>query len=187
MATEHEHEWVVFSTALQEGWLMLQCVTCGAEGTIDDPTTQEWSRAYYAPARPYRWLDASRVTVRPRDFTSFYVVPRQTGANCGADCPYRQEVGDYERVPAEIIRPCRKLSDDEQRELAKWASFVTGTDLCSTFFPLFLEGYQADTGNEHSGAVRHIAKSIGAIHRKGLHFRPAIVAFVLREFARVNA
>jgi hypothetical protein len=25
----HAHEWVVFSTALHEGWLMLQCVDWG--------------------------------------------------------------------------------------------------------------------------------------------------------------
>src|SRR3954447_16654748 len=26
------HEWVVYSTAMQEGWLMVQCVECGAMG-----------------------------------------------------------------------------------------------------------------------------------------------------------
>ncbi len=59
-----EHEWVVFSTALEEGCLMLQCVKCGAMGSVDDPSKEEWSEAYHAPASPYRWQDAARVRVR---------------------------------------------------------------------------------------------------------------------------
>ena len=187
MTREHDHEWVVFSTTLQEGRLMLQCVICGIEGTIDDPTREEWRRAFHAPSAPYRWGNASRVTVRRSNSATFFVVPRQSGANCEFDCPHRQEVGEYERVPAEIISPFRTLSNEEQRELTKLAKFVQNTDLCSTLFPTFIEGCQADTGHEPSGAVRHIAERIGAIHRKGLHFRPAIVAFVLREFARINS
>jgi hypothetical protein len=187
MSGEHQHEWVVFSTALQEGWLMLQCEICGSQGTVDDPTREEWRRAYHAPSAPYRWVDDSRVTVRRSSSAAFFVVPRQPGANCSSDCPHRQEVGNYERVPAGIIRPFRTLSDEERRELAELADFVQNTDLCSTLLPAFLEGSQADTGHEPSGAVRHIAEGIGAIHRKGLHFRPAIVAFVLREFARISS
>ena len=34
------HSWVVFSTALEEGWLMLQCTKCGLHGTVDDPTLE---------------------------------------------------------------------------------------------------------------------------------------------------
>jgi hypothetical protein len=32
------HEWVVFSTALEEGWLMLQCVECGMHARVEDVT-----------------------------------------------------------------------------------------------------------------------------------------------------
>jgi hypothetical protein len=113
-------------------------------------------------------------------------VPRQAGANCGADCPRRQEVGDYERAPAEIIRPYRELSDHERRELAEWADFVQDRDMCSLVFPAYLEGYQAYARQEAPEAVRYVARRIAAVDRKGLHFRPAIVAFVLREFVRVN-
>jgi hypothetical protein len=35
-----QHEWVVFSTALAEGWLMLQCVNCGQPGTVGHPSDQ---------------------------------------------------------------------------------------------------------------------------------------------------
>lgn len=60
----HEHHWVVFSTALQEVCLMLECAECGAFGTVDDPTKEEWSAAFSAPEEPYRWHDEARVTVR---------------------------------------------------------------------------------------------------------------------------
>jgi hypothetical protein len=62
--TQHVHEWVVFSTALKERALLVQCVDCGAIGTVDDPTREEWSEAFHAPERPYRWHDESRVTLR---------------------------------------------------------------------------------------------------------------------------
>jgi hypothetical protein len=59
------HHWVVFSTALQEGWLMLQCTGCGLHGAVEDPTLEEWSRAYNAPSAPYPWTDEARVTLHP--------------------------------------------------------------------------------------------------------------------------
>ena len=60
-----QHSWVVFSTALEEGWLMVQCTKCGLHGTVDDPTMEEWSRAYHAPSAPYPWTEESRITLHP--------------------------------------------------------------------------------------------------------------------------
>lgn len=57
----HAHEWVVFRTALQERLLMLRCVECGAMATVNDPTKDEWSEAFHAPSRPYKWTDEARV------------------------------------------------------------------------------------------------------------------------------
>lgn len=31
-----DHKWAVFSTALADGWLMVQCVTCGAHGSVEE-------------------------------------------------------------------------------------------------------------------------------------------------------
>ncbi len=59
-----EHEWIVFSTALAEVRIMVQCVECGAHGTVDDPTKDEWADAFHAPSQPYLWDDNSRVTIR---------------------------------------------------------------------------------------------------------------------------
>jgi hypothetical protein len=67
----HEHEWVVFSTALATVSLMVQCVGCGAWGTVDDPSEEEWSAAFHAPSRPYRWGEGSRV--RERGYGPLYV------------------------------------------------------------------------------------------------------------------
>jgi len=58
------HEWVVFSTALQDVCLLVECVKCGLFGTVDDPTEEEWSEAFDAAENPYLWTDQSRVTVR---------------------------------------------------------------------------------------------------------------------------
>jgi hypothetical protein len=65
ISTCKKHQWAVFSTALKERALMLQCVGCGEFGTVDDPSLDEWKRAFHAPANPYPWADESRVTVRP--------------------------------------------------------------------------------------------------------------------------
>src|SRR5579884_2769794 len=59
-----EHEWVVFSTALQEVCLLVQCAECTALGIVPDPSRDEWAKAFYAPQRPYRWHDSSRVVVK---------------------------------------------------------------------------------------------------------------------------
>lgn len=59
-----DHEWVVFSTAIGTGELMLECVECGAFGTVADATRAEWRRAYFAPSSPYKWSDNDRVILR---------------------------------------------------------------------------------------------------------------------------
>ena len=106
----HAHEWVVFSTALAEGWLMLQCVECLARATIDDPTEEEWAEAFHAPSRPYRWTDETRVHFRTEPPCPLYVVRTQKNAPV-CKCPSRQEPREYDRFPAEIIVPGEKLMD----------------------------------------------------------------------------
>lgn len=54
-----EHEWIVFSTCLGTIEIMCECVRCGAFGVVPDSTTNEWSEAFYAPSRPYRWTSVS--------------------------------------------------------------------------------------------------------------------------------
>jgi hypothetical protein len=49
------HRWIVFSTALSSGFLMLRCSKCHASGLVKSPTTKEWNKAYHAPSSPYVW------------------------------------------------------------------------------------------------------------------------------------
>jgi hypothetical protein len=48
---------------------MLQCTRCGLHGTVDDPTREEWSKAYDAPSNPYPWTDVARITLHPEKQT----------------------------------------------------------------------------------------------------------------------
>ena len=181
----HDHEWVVFSTALSEGSLMLQCVQCGAMGTVDQPTKEEWNDAFHASTCPHRWRDATRVTIRHATFPEFYVVPKQPGPDC--ECAECREISDYERVPVEILRRPPTFGDTDRQELETLADFVATTDFCSLLFPAYIKGFQEYTGQKCSPAVREIVKRIDGIHRKGLHCRPAIVARLLREFAKQDS
>jgi len=51
---EHQHKWDVVSTAVATGQIIVECA-CGARGTVDDPSLEEWNRAYYAPSAAYEW------------------------------------------------------------------------------------------------------------------------------------
>lgn len=179
----HKHEWVVFSTALQEGWLMLQCVKCGATGTVDDPSREEWSDACHAPVRPYRWDDDARVTVRHRTAPEFYVVPRRARPSCSCPSAANHAAARYERVPVEFIRSAPRLSEQEIAELDGLAAFVATSELCSLLFPVFITGFAKDTGHPQSAAVKDITDRIETSHDKGFHSSPAIVARLIREYA----
>lgn len=67
------HEWVVFSTAITEGALMVECARCHAFGTVDDPTKEEWKAAFYASEKPYRWWYNHRVTIRGSNRSTPYI------------------------------------------------------------------------------------------------------------------
>lgn len=58
-----EHKWLVYSTALADCVLMLRCEKCDARGVVDNPTQEEWRKAYHAPSAPYLWENASRVRI----------------------------------------------------------------------------------------------------------------------------
>lgn len=55
------HRFVVFSTAVQDGVLLVECNECGRVGIVPDPTREEWSKAFTAPSQPYDWSDNARV------------------------------------------------------------------------------------------------------------------------------
>lgn len=74
MSNCNGHEWAVFSTCVTTGELMCQCVNCGAFGVVQEPTHEEWCKAFYAPERPYRWTQDSRVVIKQSHVDEMYVV-----------------------------------------------------------------------------------------------------------------
>lgn len=63
MATQYD--WFVFSTALQDHVIMVECKKTGGFGIIRNPTKDEWGKAFYAPSNPYRWTGGNdRVEVQ---------------------------------------------------------------------------------------------------------------------------
>jgi len=66
---ETHREWVVYSTAIEDRVLMLECANTGAFGIVRRPTKKEWAAAFYAPSHPYRWTggDARVEIISTRD------------------------------------------------------------------------------------------------------------------------
>lgn len=62
----HKHEWIVYSTAVGYGVIMVKC-DCGRTGSIHNPSIDEWKAAYYAPSNPYLWTgDNSRIHINKK-------------------------------------------------------------------------------------------------------------------------
>jgi hypothetical protein len=177
-----QHEWVVYSTALAEGWLMLQCVECGGMGTIDDPSPQEWSDAFHAPSRPYRWHEGTRVTVRatasPRVIRAVHHSPCDRPSQ--RDLP---ETRGYDRVPGGIWEHSDRLTDQDKSELNDFADFIAESDLCSRLVPEFIRCVEADSGHRCNPIIHKVVDRIEQYDFVGLHCSPAVVARIIREYA----
>ncbi len=186
--TCNEHEYVVFSTALEEGCLMLQCVNCGLHATVDDPSKEEWSEAYHAPSKPYRWHDETRVVTHAEHPADQPYVQKKLATAKKCPCYSKlgvQEPGDYERVWIEATRPKPDVTAESRNELLELAAVAEKAgDLCSTLFPLFIEGFQQDTGGEPSHAVRWFAKQIDKLRAMGVHCSSSVIATLLRHLAK---
>ncbi len=179
---QHGHEWVVFSTNISFGCLMVQCVECGAFGTVDDPSKQEWSEAYDAPSRPYRWNDVSRVTASGT--WPIHVIRATGGPKC--ECysrGLRVEPGGYERFPAEIMGPLPGLNDEARAELLQFADIVETSDMCGGLFAFSIRCFEEATWHRHTDAASEILDRLERADARGLHCSPGVVARVLREFA----
>ena len=84
------HSWNVVSTAVATGQLVLECSFCNVVGTVDDPSLEEWERAFGAPSEPYEWDGGDeRVVVSeicPRECADFELCGDHPFA---AGCPSR--------------------------------------------------------------------------------------------------
>lgn len=181
------HEWVVFSTALQDGSLMVQCVKCGEMGTVHDHSKEEWGKAFHAPSHPYLWTNDSRVHRQGK--APLHVI-RSNGVGTRCTCPPRgddHERRAYERFPAEIMQSDGPLSDDERHDLIHLASLVTEHKWCSAIFPTILRSFEEDGGLWITDAAKQIAERIERIDGMGLHCSPFVVARVLEEYAKESS
>lgn len=61
---KRKHRWIVFSTALSSGELMLACSRCDAYATVLPEDSAEWSAAYYAPSSPYLYRGNGKLKLR---------------------------------------------------------------------------------------------------------------------------
>ena len=182
------HEWVVFSTALEEGWLMLQCVECGLHAAVDDPSKEEWSQASHAPSKPYRWQDQARVVIHEEHPADQRYVQKKPPSARKCECHAKlgvPEPGGYERVWIEATRQKPDVTPEARQELLHLAALADrADDLCSTLFPLFIECYQQDTGGELTYPVRWFAKRIEKLRAMGVHCSSSVIATLLRELAK---
>ena len=55
------HDWWVYSTAVENGVLLVESRRTGERGYVPDPTPEEWRQAFHAPSNPYPWSDNARV------------------------------------------------------------------------------------------------------------------------------
>ncbi len=58
-----QRSWWIYSTATEDGALLVEDRNSGDRGYVPDPTEAEWKAAYHAPSQPYPWQDAARVIV----------------------------------------------------------------------------------------------------------------------------
>ncbi len=182
---DHHHTWVVFSTTTGDGWLMLQCVDCGLHATVEDPTSEEWRQAFYAPSCPYQWLNETRIVVHPEvPAWKRYVVRTESTKKC--ECYIRRSVmapDKFQRFPNEATRPPITLTDADRAELLDLADIVRECTLCSHLFELFLTCVAGDAGVVHSSAVKEVARRVSSLDKKGMHCSPSVVARLLTEIA----
>jgi DNA adenine methylase len=92
-----EHKWVVIGTAIREICLVLQCIHCGVQGTIDDPDEQEWREALDGQ---YEWPDGLRVQFRSTNpIQSCAEVATGRGAAASLSRPTPAATHDPSRCP----------------------------------------------------------------------------------------
>jgi hypothetical protein len=186
--TCNNHEWVVFSTAIAERWLMVQCLDCGLHGTVNDPTKKEWTEAFGAPTQPYRWHDQTRVVIHEEHPKSVRYAQGKAPYPKKCVCDLKKlgvaEPGAYERFWIEATTPKPFVTPEARVEFLCWATLVEGTHvLCSRLFPELVESVHQYTSLKAPDAVRRFTKQLKTLGMKGIHFSSSEVASLLRDLA----
>lgn len=164
-----QHDWAVFSTAVAEGWLMLQCVYCGQHGVVKDPSESEWSDAFHAPTRPYRWTVGQRVSVQPKRTAPYVAV---------------DEGGVLQSVPREVIRSLPPISEEDAHELFGLIPLVEKDNMNSELFVLFIESANEHFRTTPSVCVSNLCRRFKEHSRRGRVYPTRWVVNALRWYAK---
>ena len=70
-------DWWVYSTAIEDKVLLVECRKTGERGYVADPTLDEWRNAFHAPSNPYPWSDNVRVVIDPNTCPPFDEATKQ--------------------------------------------------------------------------------------------------------------
>lgn len=163
------HEWAVFSTAITEGWLMLQCTRCGLHGTVSDPSEAEWSKAFHAPKRPYKWVQDQRVNVQPQKTTPYVAI---------------DDDGVLRRVPREIICSLPQINKEEAEELFGLIDLVEQEGMDSELFWRFIESANAKMGTTPSPGVANLTNRLKEHSSRGIAYPTHWVSNSIRWYAK---
>ena len=163
--SQSNHSWIVFSTALEDRCLMLNCKDCGAMGTVADPSSEEWGKAFEAPCKPYLWNEESRVSIR------------QTG-------PFYVK----EEAASGFIQPSKNpLTMQEFSELKTLETLVIKANLDGQSLPLLVRSFQQEIGREMLGATKLFMSHLWRVVNSGRQFTPAMIGIAIREFIRESS
>ena len=56
-----DHSWEVYGVTTDDTTLLVRCETCGARGTVPDPSEEEWNAAFALNGEQMDWPDGSSV------------------------------------------------------------------------------------------------------------------------------
>jgi hypothetical protein len=179
-----DHEWVVFTTITDDEMIMVQCINCLTIGSVHSPSPDEFNEAFGAPSRPYRWEDETRVTEHHGEDRVPYVI-RADNTSPICDCRPHERHLPYLRCPGEVLKEPAPMTPEEMADLSSLAGAVANSNTCGTVLAAFLRHCE-DDGHEPCGATKRIAAYMEQVSKKGMHFPPQVVAFVLRKYAALG-
>ena len=144
---------------------MLNCTACGAMGTVDDPSRDEWASAYEAPSKPYRWTDNSRVRFR------------QAG-------PVYVERWTSSPTAGKIIASETPLTERELKELKLLEDTASEAELDGQLLDGYVHMFQEVSRIQPTRAIEQLTEQFSGLVSQGRVFTPAMLAIVIREYVR---
>ena len=154
------HQWSVVGRMSRDDSLSLNCKHCGADGSVDDLSSEEWDKGYTAHFTPYSWSDITRVTY-------FGDEPFYVGNRAGPSDP-------------SLIKPSKNcLTLPELVELKALEELVIKDNLWLSDFNSMFQHATI----QKLAATEQLVDQMETIF-SGRKFCPATVSIIIREFIR---